>query len=91
MVVLWIVLGLAAAAVVWWASQVDRSALRDLYHALPVQRRQALGLTTVAAMLLTLRGLMLSVVARDVAVTSTTAGWLLAAIALMLAYHWPRQ
>ena len=86
---LWILLTLAAAAVMWWAARVDWAALRDSYRTLPDQSRHVLALLMTATGWLALQSAALLVVARDVAIPSIIAGWLLAVTMLILVLHWP--
>ena len=90
-VVLWGLLAVAAVAVAWWAAQVDWAALHDSYRTLPDQTRRGLSLLVTMAALLVLRGIALLVVAKDAPLVSIATGWLLAAVAVMLVLHWPRQ
>ncbi|MEA3407396.1 MAG: hypothetical protein U9R48_04860 [Chloroflexota bacterium] len=87
---LWGLLALAAVAIAWWAARVDWAALRDSYRTLPNQIGQVLSFLMIIGALLVLRGIALLPIARDAAISSITAGWLLTAVVVILVLRWPR-
>ncbi|MCD6302419.1 MAG: hypothetical protein J7M15_02710 [Anaerolineae bacterium] len=96
-VMLWGLLILAIGAIAWWAGRAGWTMLRDSYRTLPDDSKRNLSLPMTVAVLLTLRGMGLLVVAQDAAINqdaaiiSVSAGWLLAAVVVMLILRWPRH
>lgn len=84
----WILGALLAVLIVWWASRVDWTFLRDLYRVPPDPR---LALMMTGAVLLMLRGTTLLVTDREGASVFIAGGWLLAATVLILGSCWPRE
>lgn len=87
---LWVVADLAVGLLAWLASQTDWAWLWNAVEAMPEETRRGLWLLLAAAALLVLRGIVLLVVARDVALVSIAMGWVLGAIVLVVTYHLPR-
>ena len=87
---LWVVAALVVGLLVWLANETNWAWLRNTVEALPEETRRGLWLLLAAATLLILRGIVLLVVARDVALVSIAVGWVLGAIVLVVVYHLPR-
>ncbi len=87
---LWIVAALVVGLLAWLANETNWAWLRNTVESLPEETRQDLRLLLAAAALLILRGIVLLVVDRDVALVSIVMGWVLGATVLVVAYHLPR-
>jgi len=63
--VLWVLVALAAALLLWWVSQVDWTAVQNWYCVLPDQIRCILVLLLTGTVLLALQGVVLLTVGSD--------------------------
>ena len=87
---LWGIAALVVGLLAWLANETNWAWLRNAVKTLPEKARGGLWLLLAAAALLILRGIVLLVVARDVALGSIATGWMLGAIVLVVVYHLPR-